>query len=333
MGGSDVGRTPPDRAATVLAGAVGREAIAGDGKSGSSVERLLLADGTSLVVKHVSPYGDWIMRQTHDDGRVARLWRDGILGRVPEPMDHTIVAVEEHEGGWVVVMRDETDHLVHGRRLDRAESRRIITAAAALHDEFRDDPPDGLCPLDARYTLLGPSLSVNEPDEVVSGLATKGWEVFADEVRSPVTEVVLGLLDDPAPLVARLAARDQTLIHGDLKLGNLGLAPDRVIVVDWGTQTGRAPAAVEWAWYVALCGNWIDARREDVLADCRAASGVHHDEDALDFALLGALVQLGWNKALDAHTGPDPETRASERADLEWWVATAEGVLERHGSV
>src|SRR5918912_16795 len=38
-----------------------------DGKSGSPVERLRLADGRTVVVKRVRPYGDWIMRAMHDE--------------------------------------------------------------------------------------------------------------------------------------------------------------------------------------------------------------------------------------------------------------------------
>jgi aminoglycoside phosphotransferase (APT) family kinase protein len=142
---------------------------------------------------------------------------------------------------------------------------------------------------------------------------------------------VLALALDPAPLVRLLAAREQTLIHGDFKLGNLALAPDRVVAVDWGTQTGMAPPAVEWAWYLAIAGNWIEAGRDEILEDCRTAAGAHHDEVAMELALLGALVQLGFNKALDAFRHPDPATRASERADLDWWVAASAHALDRHG--
>lgn len=49
-----------------------REPIGG-GYSGSSVERIHLDDGTTLVVKYLNPATDWQMRATSDDGREARL--------------------------------------------------------------------------------------------------------------------------------------------------------------------------------------------------------------------------------------------------------------------
>jgi hypothetical protein len=51
------------------------------------------------------------------------------------------------------------------------------------------------------------------------------------------------------------------------------------------------------------------------------------DRDALPLALLGALLQLGWEKALGA-TSDDPATRERERAGLAWWCARAREALE-----
>jgi hypothetical protein len=92
---------------------------------------------------------------------------------------------------------------------------------------------------------------------------------------------------------------------------------------------GWAPPAVEVAWYLAVNASRIDATREQVLDDFRAAEGGRHDEDALRLALLGGLVQLGWDKALHASGHPDPAVRAREAADLAWWTVRARDALER----
>jgi hypothetical protein len=302
-----------------------------DGKSGSTVERLHLADGTTLVIKHIRPYGDWIMRGMHDGGRAAAMWRRGLLRRMPTEVDHAVIGVVDDGEGWAVVMRDVQPFLLpDGRLLTRDESRRIIRAVHALHAAFRGEDVSGLAPLHDRYTILSPRLAVRERDgsDAVPKLVERGWALFADRVPPDVAGPVMELLEDPAELVSALERRDQTLVHGDLKIPNLGLAPDRVVLLDWGTQTGMAPPGVEWAWYLAISGGRIAARREDILHDVRAVEGEAHDAVALPICLLGAVVQLGWNKALDAYEHPEPRVRARELEDLGWWVRAARGVLE-----
>jgi hypothetical protein len=66
-----------------------------------------------------------------------------------------------------------------------------------------------------------------------------------------------------------------------------------------------------------------------VVKHARAAEGERHNEEALRLALLGGLVQLGWDKALHATGHPDAAVRARERADLDWWTARARDALER----
>jgi hypothetical protein len=46
-----------------------------------------------------------------------------------------------------------------------------------------------------------------------------------------------------------------------------------------------------------------------------------------------ALCELGWNKALDAATHPDPAHRACAADELAWWVERAEKALTRHAAL
>jgi hypothetical protein len=317
---------------SLLVDAVRREPLAAaDGRSGSLLERVVLAGGEALVVKHVRPGGDWIMRGTHDRGRAAELWSSGVLARVPDVIDHAVLGAERVDGGWVVVMRDVSAGLIpEHARLTRADSRRILEAAAALHARFRDEPPLKLCSMVDRYRFLSPATTRRERDgaDEVPKLLGRGWERFAEVVPAEVAEPVLAILERPEPFAAALSVFPSTLVQGDLKLGNLGLLADRVVMLDWGSQTGWAPPAVETAWYLAVNWSRIDATREQVLDDSRAAEGGRHDEDALRLALLGGLVQLGWDKALHASGHPDPAVRAREAADLAWWTARARDALE-----
>ncbi|HET7489325.1 MAG TPA: hypothetical protein VFJ85_15445 [Acidimicrobiales bacterium] len=315
---------------TLLDGAVERRPIGlEDGKSGSLVERVTLAGGDTVVVKHIRPDGDWIMRAMHDEGRAAALWRRGILAKVPPVVDHAVLGVVDDGDGWALVMRDVGDHLIpDGRAVTRAENRRLIAGVCAMHEAFAGAALGGLASLVDRYTVLSRLTPQREPDEGVPRLIGLGWSIFADRVPGDVAGPLLELLDDPTELVEWLAGREQTLVHGDLKIPNVGLSEDRVVLVDWGTQTGMAPAAVEWGWYLAISAGRIEATREEILDDVRAAEGERHDAAALQAALLGAFLQLGWNKALDAHEHPDPAVRAREEEDLAWWVRKARGALD-----
>ena len=302
----------------------------GDGKSGMPLERLVLADGRVVVTKRIRPGGDWLMRNTHDEGRAAQMWWRGILAEILPILDHGVIGVLDDAPGWLLVMRDLSEWIcTDGRRISRAESRRIIAAFHDLHLAFADRRLDDLCPLRDRYTVLSPAMSERERDgdALVPKLVGRGWDIFTTVVDADVGDAVMALLHDPSPLAAALEQRPATLVHGDMKMANLGIAPHAVIAIDWGSMTGIAPAAVDWAWYLATAASSIDADRDAVLADIRDVEGEHHDPVGLELALLGALVQLGWNKALDARQHPDPAVRAREAADLDWWVDSARHTL------
>jgi hypothetical protein len=316
--------------ASLLAGARARTPLpVADGRSGSTLERVTLADGRVVVVKRVAPAWDWIMRATHDRGRIAELWSSGLLARVPAEIEHGVLGVEADGESWLVVMHDLAATLLpDGARLSRARHRRVLHAAAALHAAFWSAPREpALCSLADRYSFL--SLDTARRDQgPLAGAILRGWERFAELAPADVGEAVLALAQQPEPLVTALQRFPATLVHGDLKLGNVGFAPGRVVLVDWGTQTGWAPPAVEWAWYLAINASRIDAGRDELLADARAAAGERHDEGALRLALLGGLVQLGWDKALQASEHPDAAVRAREADDLAWWVRHARSALE-----
>jgi hypothetical protein len=145
--------------AALLANVVERTPLrqTSQGYSGATLERLVLADGQALVVKRLSPTWDATMRLTHDTGRAAWLWTAGVMDQFPPVIDHAIVAAEPTEDGWVIVMRDISGALLPDDRvLTRAESRRILEAAAALHRTFRSERIEGLCRLGDHLSLFSP---------------------------------------------------------------------------------------------------------------------------------------------------------------------------------
>lgn len=76
------------------------------------------------------------MRRAHDDGRLYRLWANGIIDDIPAVIDHGIVGVERDGDEILVLMRDLTTTLVLDRVVTREENRRILDAATRMYEAF-----------------------------------------------------------------------------------------------------------------------------------------------------------------------------------------------------
>lgn len=249
---------------SILLGARERGPFAAEGgRTEATFERAVLADGTPVVVKHVSPDGLFAKMLGGSD-QLHRLWSAGVFGRIPGEIDHTILAIEAEGNGWLVVMRDRSDaFLGDDRVLSRQESRRVLRAVDAMHKEFWSEHPQGAWSLQEYYKAF---LSWDRPKAVgdewpIVVLWRRGWELFPEVVPPDVAEAMQAILADPVPLALQLEACDSTLIHGDLRLHNLGLTPDRVVLLDW-ELVSYAPPAVEFAWYLVISASRVDATRE-----------------------------------------------------------------------
>lgn len=313
---------------SILDGATQRRPFAGEGgRTGATFESAVLRDGTRVVIKHIRP-DDWLVLTFGGVSYLYNMWTSGLLERVPDQIDHAMLAVERSEDGWVAVMRDVSDAvLAEGRVLTRAESRRVLEAVDALHAEFWEEAVPGV-PLSEHYAAMTPKRSrIAEHLTPIPGLVRRGWELFGDLAPRDVSDVLLRLLDDVTPLSRELEKHPQTLIHGDLRLHNMGLTADRVVLLDWEI-VGNGPPATEFAWYLIISATRIDATREQIIADYRNVAGERFDERAWDLACIGAMLWLGWNKAIDIVDNPDAAIRAQERADLDWWIARVRQAFE-----
>lgn len=302
----------------------------GAGKTGSALERVWLDDGVELVLKHETPDDLLALVLPGSERRVELLWDAGYLRRLPEPLDAAIESVERDGDQILTFMRDVAAWLIpEGSMVDRNRHRRIVHALTRLHEATVGARLDGLCPLADRYRFFAPE--VVRPwaggEFLLPPLIIRGWEYFDDAVPHEVAAAVRALHTSTDELARRLLERETALVHGDLRLANLALAPDRVVLFDWGALTAIAPPAVEWCEYLAIDVQCVDATHDEFLDDIRAAEGPRHDAVALQLALLGELAFIGWNKALDLVEGDD-ELRARQRADLDWWVAAVRSALE-----
>jgi hypothetical protein len=315
----------------LLAGATSRVPFnPGDGLSNVPMERVVIA-GESFVAKWVGPEIDWVSRATGDtlaESRITYLWRSGLLDRMPAEIDHTLVGVAQQDGLTVLLMRDVGPHFLEEGHVEipLAQHRRFLDHMAAMHVAFWDfaDHDRALSTPEQRYQALSTLTADREEargtlDGVPSYLRP-GWASL-DAALPAQAPALRALATDPTPLARAMGGLPQTLVHGDWKAGNLGTLPDgRTILVDYAWP-GPAVCTVDLAWYLAVNSTRLPESREDTIAayrDALEARGVDTTswwDRALDLALLGALLQLGWSKT------EEPE-------ELAWWAERARPALD-----
>jgi len=311
----------------LLAGAVDREVLEAPGKSGAVLERVRI-DGIPYVVKYLDQDRDWSLRAARVPGSpTVALWRRGILDALPEEIAQPVVAVAHdrarpqlaallmHDiGRWLVPAVDDP--------IAVDQNQRFLDHMAALHVAFLGTglDIDVVAPTD-RYLELSPRMAAEEAtlgsDHLVPSLVAQGWPLL-ETVAPRAAAVVVPLVREPGPLLAAMATTPQTLVHGNWKLDNLGTdQAGRTILLDWETP-GRGVGAADLAWYLAINCRRLPVSKEEAIDLYRAAlerrgvdTGPWWDRQ-LSLALLGALVQFGWEKALG---GYDDE--------LAWWEERA----------
>ncbi len=316
---------PDDELAAMLAGATERVPLdEAPGKSGASLERVVI-DGQRYVLKHLDLARDWTMRASGSlAGAPLALWQLGILARLPDCFHQPIVKVAGRSGGCSILMHDVSAWLVPvaDDPIDPAQHARFIEHMAALHAAFWGGGPElEVVPVMHRYLELSPWTALAEAStgdsHLVPELIGQGWPLLA-EVAPKAAQVVTPLAYDPGPLVDALATTPQTFVHSNWKLDNLGSdGLGRTVIIDW-EQPGRGAGLSDLAWYLAINCRRLPASKEASIDAYRRSLEGHGIDTApwwdrqLALALLGALVQFGWEKALG---GYDEE--------LAWWEAKA----------
>jgi hypothetical protein len=304
--------------------------VASRGWSGNAIERVVLADGRVLIAKRIVPGNDWIGRASADPGREGLLFTSGVLDRLPPALDHAIVAAAQDGDAWWLVMRDASDELLDDHSiLPREANRRVLAAVNEMWEGFWGEHVEFLASQTVRLQMAAPSLGSHERDGV--DLLPKQfevmWEAFAEAVDPDVAGIVLALVEDAAPLAAALDARGTTLLHGDIRDEQIGLAGRRIVLLDWGLATQGHPV-VDYAWYLMHCAWRIDATHDQLWDDFRAARGAHDDPLAVELGIIAGLMMYGWILGHSAVIHPDPAERIWARAELDWWVPRARRALE-----
>lgn len=329
-----VPRTPVRSLDELIAGATERRPLGGtDGKSGSTLERVVI-DGERFVLKQLHPDSDWTMRGFGDVGcRPVQVWVCGLLDALPPVIDHAVVGAAtglgRHGWGGALLMRDVTEHLVPegDTTLPFDRHRQLLDHLAVLSATFwgADGLPEMLS-AGSRYTAFGPGWLAAEAalgwPEPIPSIAADGWARFLKRAPSDVRGAVQDLRHDVDALVGALARTPQTFLHGDWKLGNIGVHDDRTVLLDW-TYPGVGPVAHDLAWYLAVNRERLPEPKEDAVDALQASlrgCGIDTDgwwDDQVALCLLGCLVQFGWEKAL------------GEQDELDWWCDRAREGIRR----
>jgi hypothetical protein len=309
-------------------------AFAHNGYSGCRMSRVRSGDD-AYVIKRTSFTDDWIIQMTSDHAvREARIAVSNVLASLRTVRSPSIDAA--HDGdGFAILMRDVSPHLLASDRpLPPAVAGRMLAAAAEMHALYWDRPPAddvGWCGIRERMLMLSPAAGERM---VSAGFAdvgfVPGWRRFHAWAPPEVSALARRLHDDPAPLLAVLAAFPQTLLHNDIKAANCAIDREGLWLFDWALA-GHGPVCVEIAWLMGVNVDllpWSFAEAMDryasllreALNDPRAGS-VRWDEQ-YDLARLLRLLLLGWAKL--------PRT-SDGGAEVRWLCDGALAAAARYG--
>ena len=260
---------------------------------------------------------DWIMRVTDDTHcREAAFAAAGIaLGaeiRTPS------VASARDGDGYALLMADITPYLL-AESITEEQLDLILLRMAELHARPVPAASFPWCDAGRRLTLLSPDRAriAVAYGSTAGETFLRGWERFATLAPHDVVEAISTLWSDPLPLVATLDALPPALLHGDLKLDNIGLDPEgRMWLIDWAMPLVSS-TALELGWFLAINSRRVPLSNDGVLDRYAAAAGIDVRDRARHDALaaLCGLVLRGWRKALDADEG--------EPDELRWWCERA----------
>ncbi len=328
-----------------LDGLLARHGLAGaaeapfpnDGWSGAVLTRLLDASGRAFILKRDSLERDWIAQATADRPLLREAWFAASGPALPRPAraPHLGAGLDGATGDIGILMPDLSDVLFDWTApLGVDELDRVLNALATVHDgDWSSALAEGKehwTPWRERVTLIcRSSLERAGParDAVADRLLT-GWDA-GDRLATPrARAIIAALAHDPRPLLDALAGLPATLLHGDLKLANAGIAADGMVeLVDW-QMVMVAPVAIELGWFLVSNVTALPLRPDEVLARYWRSRG-REDTRENDLAILVGLLLRGWRKGADTEAGVVHASGVSAADDLAWWCEHAIEAFDR----
>jgi phosphotransferase family enzyme len=320
-------------AANELADAA-EEPFPNDGWSGSDLTLLRRGD-TRFVLKRTSAAADWIVRATRD-----RALREAVVAAgellLPERVIGPYLGAAADGLGAAILMPDLTGALLDWERpIGEENLGRVLKHIATLHTSTFAAPDFPWCPIRERIELLTRPSAERYRD---AGLAVgqrfiDGWDAFDRGADPAARDLIERLSSDVGPLVVALDRLPAALLHGDLKLANVGFVDDEMVLIDW-QMVLRAPIAVELGWLLVSNVAAMPEPPDAVLDRYRGAAAtagvdLADWETQLDLTWIVGLLLRGWRKGLDAEAGTPTGWGATGSDDLAWWSDRAVEAADR----
>jgi hypothetical protein len=325
---------------------ISRSPMQTEGFSNNPMERITCAldngPDLQLVLKHFDP-NDWLTRLSNDTGlREITLLETGGYAELPAPCSVPAIAATRGEDGASLLMLDVSEFLFPEGDSPITETAldTCIGAMASLHASYwgsrtLSEDRSNLCSIQDWIFVLSPTTGRDRVslgvDNDVTAVLEDGWEAFANASSPLAARTISAIHLRPDLLLEALASDARTLIHGDVKLANLGVDPEtrRVMMLDWGFAS-FAPALIELGWFLAVNSARLPVSKETVISTYRGMLRSHgvdlgsHWDRSLDLGLLGGgTLRLGWAKAFGA-LSDDETVRRREMAEIEWWSEATE---------
>ncbi|HEY0443327.1 MAG TPA: phosphotransferase [Candidatus Limnocylindrales bacterium] len=310
-----------------------------DGWSGATLTRFQRGI-RRFVLKRDSLATDWIAQATHDGPLLREAWFAATHPLLPWPLRAPYVGAAVDGDAVAILMPDLSDVLLEWEApLDTGRFERVLGAIAALHAaRWADEgvgPANGpWCSIEDRILLIcRPSLERPGPvHDAVADRLLPGWDAFDRTAPAAARELVAALADDPGPLIAALDALPKTLLHGDLKLANVGITADgSVDLIDW-QMVMFGPVAIELGWFLAANVAALPLTPDEVLARYAALRADEEPPVAaadLELAWIVGLLLRGWRKGHDAEAGTLFASGMTGADDLELWCRRAVDAANR----
>ncbi len=324
---------------------VRRSPMLTEGFSDNTLERVTChgADGTETqaVLKRFDQH-DWISTLTSDVlVREISLLEGGWYARLPSSCRAPIIAAARDSSESAILMWDVSSMLfAEGDDLISEEHLEVcLKGITELHaDRWGQSAPGAsevdFCSSRSWVGLLAPNVGLRRVelgiDNQITASLVQGWDIFSEVASKSAARTVAAVQHDATGLLTSLGNGPQTLIHGDLKLANLGIdTRNRLVMLDWALAGFMSPF-IDLGWFLAVNSTKNPISKEATIDTYRAMLshegidlGADWDRHIECGLLAGGTLRLGWAKAFGT-MAEDDSTRRRETAEIEWWSELTE---------